>query len=39
MPVINLKIPIIYLVNKSDLDKNYKLLKNDFYKDMFSCFI
>ena len=33
--VINLKIPIIYLVNKSDLDKNYKLLKNDFYKDMF----
>ena len=33
--VLNLKIPIIYLVNKSDLDKNYKLLKNDFYKDMF----
>ena len=33
--VINLQIPIIYLVNKSDLDKNYKLLKNDFYKDMF----
>ena len=33
--VINLQIPIIYLVNKSDLDKNYKLLKNDFYKDIF----
>ena len=33
--VINLKIPIIFLVNKSDLDKNYKLFKNDFYKDMF----
>ena len=33
--VINLQIPIIYLVNKSDLDKNYKLLKHDFYKDMF----
>ncbi len=33
--VINLQIPIIYLVNKSDLDKNYKLLKNDLYKDMF----
>ena len=33
--VINLQIPIIYLVNKSDLDKRYKLLKNDFYKDMF----
>ena len=33
--VINLQIPIIYLVNKSDLDKNYKLLKNEFYKDMF----
>ena len=33
--VINLKIPIIYLVNKSDLDKNYKLLKNDSYKDIF----
>ena len=33
--VINLQIPIIFLVNKSDLDKNYKLLKNDFYKDMF----
>ena len=33
--VINLQIPIIYLVNKSDLDKNYKLLKNDSYKDMF----
>ena len=33
--VTNLQIPIIYLVNKSDLDKNYKLLKNDFYKDMF----
>ena len=33
--VINLQIPIIYLVNKSDLDKNYKLIKNDFYKDMF----
>jgi len=33
--VINLQIPIIYLVNKSDLDKKYKLLKNDFYKDMF----
>ena len=33
--VINLQIPIIYLVNKSDLDKNYKILKNDFYKDMF----
>ena len=33
--VINLQIPIIYLVNKSDLDKNYKLLKYDFYKDTF----
>ena len=33
--VINLQIPIIFLVNKSDLDKNYKLLKNDFYRDMF----
>ena len=33
--VINLQIPIIYLVNKSDLDKKYKLLKNDIYKDMF----
>ena len=33
--VINLQIPIILLVNKSDLDKNYKLLKKDFYKDMF----
>ena len=33
--VINLQIPIIYLVNKSDLDKNYKLLKSDFYKDIF----
>ena len=33
--VLNLQIPIIYLVNKSDLDKNYKLLKNDFFKDMF----
>ena len=33
--VVNLQIPIIYLVNKIDLDKNYKLLKNDFYKDMF----
>ena len=33
--VINLQIPIIYLVNKSDLDKNYKLLKCDFYKDIF----
>ena len=33
--VINLQIPIIYLVNKSDLDKNYKLFKNDIYKDMF----
>jgi GTP-binding protein Era len=33
--VINLQIPIIYLVNKSDLDKNYKLLKNDSYKDIF----
>ena len=33
--VINLQIPIIYLVNKKDLDKNYKLLKSDFYKDIF----
>ncbi len=33
--VINLQIPIIFLVNKSDLGKNYKLLKNDFYRDMF----
>ena len=33
--VINLQIPIIYLVNKSDLNKNYKLLKSDFYKDIF----
>ena len=33
--VTNLQIPIIYLVNKSDLDKNYKFFKNDFYKDMF----
>ena len=33
--VINLQIPIIYLVNKSDLNKNYKLLKNDSYRDMF----
>ena len=33
--VMNLQIPIIFLVNKSDLDKNYKLLKNDFYRDMF----
>tara|TARA_B100000963_G_C22612833_1_gene665778 strand:+ start:99 stop:944 length:846 start_codon:yes stop_codon:yes gene_type:complete len=33
--VINLQIPVIYLVNKSDLDKNYKLLKNDFYKNIF----
>ena len=33
--VINLQIPIIYLVNKSDLDKNYKLLKSDFYKEIF----
>ncbi len=33
--VINLQIPIIFLVNKSDLDKNYKLLKNDIFKDMF----
>ena len=33
--VLNFQIPIIYLVNKSDLNKNYKLLKNDFYKDMF----
>ena len=33
--IINLQIPIIFLVNKSDLDKNYKLLKNDFYIDMF----
>ena len=33
--VVNLQIPIIFLVNKSDLDKNYKLLKNDFYRDMF----
>tara|TARA_B100000575_G_scaffold283739_1_gene276932 strand:+ start:88 stop:933 length:846 start_codon:yes stop_codon:yes gene_type:complete len=33
--VINIQIPIIFLVNKSDLDKNYKLLKNDFYRDMF----
>ena len=33
--VINLQIPIIYLVNKSDLDKNFKLLKSDFYKDIF----
>ena len=33
--VINLHIPIIYIVNKSDLDKNYKLLKNDIYKEMF----
>lgn len=33
--VINFQIPIIYLVNKADLDKKYKLLKNDLYKDMF----
>ena len=33
--VLKLQIPIIYLINKSDLDKNYKFLKNDFYKDMF----
>ena len=33
--VINLKIPIIYLVNKRDLDKKYKLFKSDFYKDIF----
>ena len=33
--VINLQIPIIYLVNKSDIDINYKLLKNDSYKDIF----
>ena len=33
--VTNLQIPIIYLVNKSDLDKNYKFFKNDLYKDMF----
>ena len=33
--VVNLQIPIIYLVNKRDLDKNYKLISNDLYKDMF----
>jgi len=33
--VINFQIPIIYLVNKADLNKNYKLLKNDLYLDMF----
>lgn len=33
--VTNLQIPIIFLVNKSDLDKNYKFFKNDLYKDMF----
>ena len=33
--VIKLQIPIIYLVNKSDLDKNYKLISNNLYKHMF----
>ena len=33
--VVNLQIPIIYLVNKSDLDKNYEINSNDIYKDMF----
>ena len=33
--VINLQIPIIFLVNKSDLDKKYKLEKNDFYNEVF----
>lgn len=33
--VLNLQIPIIYLVNKKDLDKKYKLIKNDLYTDMF----
>ena len=33
--VVNkLQIPIIYIINKSDLDKNYKLKRNDNYKDM-----
>lgn len=32
--VINLQIPIIYLVNKSDLDKNYELIRNESFKDM-----
>ncbi len=33
--VLKLQIPIIYLINKSDLNKNYKLITNDLYKDMF----
>ena len=33
--VKNFQIPIIYLVNKRDLDKNYKLLKNDLYREVF----
>lgn len=32
--VINLQIPIIYLVNKSDLDKNYELIINECFIDM-----
>lgn len=32
--VINLQIPIIYLVNKSDLDKNYELIRNESFIDM-----
>tara|TARA_Y100000996_G_scaffold333884_1_gene270244 strand:- start:1301 stop:2152 length:852 start_codon:yes stop_codon:yes gene_type:complete len=31
--VIKLQIPIIFVVNKSDLDKNYKLITNDSYKE------
>ena len=33
--VKNFQIPIIYLVNKRDLDKNYKPLKNDLYREVF----
>lgn len=32
--VINLQIPIIYLVNKSDLDKNYELIRKESFIDM-----
>ena len=32
--VTNLQIPIMYLVNKSDLDKNYKIISSNLYKDM-----
>ncbi len=33
--VIKLEIPIFYIVNKSDLDINYRLLNNDLFLDSF----